>query len=252
METTPTHDADMPPLIGICGGIGHGKDSLGVEICKMLPEYQIRKFATPVRHAASIITDIPADKMQSDSEKKAALPERKYEAIDFIDRVAAAIRAVTRRGPASGTILAVAERLIGAGWGAFLRDGGGSLPPLSVGRLLQVLGTDCFRALVGENVWVDATLAPWRAAGCPPAVITDVRFPNESAAIREAKGVIVRVIRKNAKCDDGRSAAHASETALDGEDPDAVILNDGSLADLARAFRDVIPYLCDIHAARRG
>ncbi len=250
METTPAHNAEMPGLIGIRGGIGHGKDSLGAEICRMFPEYQIRKFATPVRHAAGIITDISADKMQSTSEKKALLPERKYEVTDFIDRVAAAIRAVTRRAAATETVLAVAGRLVGAGWEAFLREGGGRLPPLSVGQLLQTLGTDCFRDCVGKNVWVDATLAPWRAAGCPPTVITDVRFPNESAAIREAGGVVILVVRKNAECNDGRSGGHASECALDNEDPDAIIPNDGSLVDLARAFKDILPYLCDISAAR--
>jgi hypothetical protein len=249
---TPAHDSDMPNLIGIRGGIGHGKDSLGAEICKMFPEYQVRKFATPVRHAASIITDISVEKMQSSPDKKAPLPARKYEATDFIDRVAAAIRAVTRHAASTETVLAVAKKLVGPGWETFLLEGGGSLPPLSVGRLLQILGTECFRAAVGENVWVDATLAPWRAAGCPPTVITDVRFPNESAAIRAAGGVVVLVVRTDAECDDGRSPGHASEHALVDEDPDAVIPNNGTLADLARAFKDALPSLCDLSAVRKG
>lgn len=47
-----------------------------------------------------------------------------------------------------------------------------------------------------------------------PVVITDVRYPNEADAIREAGGTLVRIVRPGV--DDGDT--HASETALDGYD----------------------------------
>lgn len=63
-----------------------------------------------------------------------------------------------------------------------------------------------------------------------PVIITDVRFPNEADAIREAGGILVRVLRPGLASDD----THESETALD--DYSGVthqVRNDGTLTDLA-------------------
>ena len=58
-----------------------------------------------------------------------------------------------------------------------------------------------------------------------PVVITDVRYPNEAAAIRVAGGILVRIVRPGV--DDGDT--HASETALDDYDADLTVNNAGSL-----------------------
>jgi hypothetical protein len=58
-----------------------------------------------------------------------------------------------------------------------------------------------------------------------PVVITDVRYPNEADAIRDAGGTLIRIVRPDA--DDGDT--HASETALDGYAADTVVSNQGSL-----------------------
>ena len=62
-------------------------------------------------------------------------------------------------------------------------------------------------------------------------VITDVRFPNEAAYIRQRGGLLVRVTRPGT----GPVNGHESESALDNEDFDVHILNDGSREDLASA-----------------
>lgn len=63
-----------------------------------------------------------------------------------------------------------------------------------------------------------------------PVVITDVRYPNEADAIREAGGTLVRIVRPGV--DDGDT--HASETALDGYNigDGWVVRNDADLARL--------------------
>ena len=50
---------------------------------------------------------------------------------------------------------------------------------LSVGRLLQLLGTELGRDVFGEDLWVQELARRWRARGEPPLIVTDVRFPNE-------------------------------------------------------------------------
>lgn len=57
------------------------------------------------------------------------------------------------------------------------------------------------------------------------SVITDVRFPNEAKAIRDAGGMLVRVVRPGV----GPVNGHVSETALDDTPADRTIRNDGSL-----------------------
>ena len=94
-----------------------------------------------------------------------------------------------------------------------------------VRRLLQRLGTDAGRSVLGKDVWVNALLER------PPGrlVLSDCRFPNEADAIRSRGGVVLRVNRPGV----GPINDHESETALDGYRFDAVIDNDGGIDDLA-------------------
>lgn len=91
--------------------------------------------------------------------------------------------------------------------------------------LLQELGS-AVRDVLGATTWVDAALA----AMPERVVVTDVRYRNEAAAIKEAGGRIVRVVRPGY----GPANAHGSEVDLDGWPFDAVIPNTGSLVELRR------------------
>jgi hypothetical protein len=91
-------------------------------------------------------------------------------------------------------------------------------------QLLQRLGTDAGRSVLGDNVWVDALLnSPNNAR----LVISDCRFPNECSSIKERGGVIIRVNRKGY----GPINDHISETASLGFE-DYNIQNEGSPEDL--------------------
>lgn len=102
-----------------------------------------------------------------------------------------------------------------------------------VRRLLQRMGTEAGRNLLGENVWVDATLA--KMAPDTRYVITDVRFPNEADAIRARGGMIWRVNRPNF----GPLNSHASEVSMDGYRCDFYINNNGDLEELRRQVESV-------------
>ncbi len=104
-----------------------------------------------------------------------------------------------------------------------------------VRRLMQALGTEGGRAILGENVWVDAAFRV--VDEIPgPVVITDVRFPNEADAVERwpgsvTYGLFVRVHRPGLPTDD----LHPSETALDDRIAHVRVINDGTIADLHRA-----------------
>jgi hypothetical protein len=248
MGNTSVRTTASRPLIGIRGDMGAGKDTLATEISLCFPEYTIRKFATKLREAVSLITNIPAEQTVSDVDKQVDLSGRPYVALVLLQRIGKAIAHVTGE-PAQFSLAKQMFKVL-TGTEAINLDATVYLS-ITVGRLLQVLGTECFRTFVGTDVWVDALITPWIQEGCPPVIVADTRFPNESAAIRRAGGVILLVRRDSAGRTDGRSTGHASEHALDDEKPDFVIENSGTIADMREAFLAILPDILTLAARRR-
>jgi hypothetical protein len=94
-----------------------------------------------------------------------------------------------------------------------------------VRRLLQRLGTEAGRNILGENIWVDTAFG--RAKG-GRICVTDVRFLNELEGIRSRGGKVLRIERPGV----GPRNDHPSETSLVDATFDAVIQNDGSIEQL--------------------
>ncbi len=108
-------------------------------------------------------------------------------------------------------------------------------------RLLQTLGTEWGRQMIRDDIWIQATMRRMLPGGdyCVP----DVRFDNEAAAIREAGGRIWRIVRPGHAVLDEAAAAHASEAGISEQYIDAVIVNTGSLSDLATAVETAMTRL---------
>lgn len=92
--------------------------------------------------------------------------------------------------------------------------------------LLQRMGTEVGRTLYGESFWVDRVLA--QMTPDHDYVITDVRFPNEVAAVRYDGGKVIRIYREGV----GAVNSHVSDQGINDLEFDSVIMNDGSLEDL--------------------
>lgn len=103
-----------------------------------------------------------------------------------------------------------------------------------VRQVWQRLGV-AMREHVDPDVWLNATMRNVLTED-RPVVLTDVRFPNEADAIEAAGGLLVRVVRASAPTDD----AHVSETALDGRDCGATLVNDGTVEALRAAVRALV------------
>jgi hypothetical protein len=100
-------------------------------------------------------------------------------------------------------------------------------------RLMQVLGTDCGRGLLGDSIWIDATLGQ---ADHQNLVVADCRFPNEAQAIVDRGGIIIRIEKDGL----GPVNDHPSETAMDGYNWDWIIWNDWSIDSLHQQIRDIV------------
>lgn len=96
-----------------------------------------------------------------------------------------------------------------------------------VRRLLQRLGTEGGRDNLGDAVWVEPVMRRIVASHAP-AVITDVRFPNECAAVQQAGGYVVRVHRPGVAAIN----AHPSDAGIDTLPVDLHLTNDGTVEQL--------------------
>lgn len=103
---------------------------------------------------------------------------------------------------------------------------------MTVGQMLQRLGTEAVRDSLHPDAWVLALFS--RLEDDEVVVISDVRFPNEESAIRGRDGIIIHVERsQQADLLAGRDPSHASETARQSApEPEHVCANDGTLDEL--------------------
>lgn len=197
----------LPPLVGLIGKKRVGKDTFAAVLVEEFGFARVA-FADPLKEMALTIDPM-------------------------IDEMAGGIRFLSSEVEADG-------------W-EFVKD---NYPEAR--RFLQRLG-DGVRQFDPE-FWVRAgmeqvyrtrgsrSLQMWQHVDNPtPVVITDVRYPNEADTIREAGGILVRIVRPGV--DDGDT--HASETALDGYDVAAIVENDGDLADLRELAHDVRADIAD-------
>ena len=99
-----------------------------------------------------------------------------------------------------------------------------NMPDLTPRLVLQKWGTEVARKSWHDDTWI-ASLENKLARAHNDIVITDVRFPNEIQAVRNAGGVVIRVVR--------------------GPEPDwynvAVDTNQGTFNHMAQAYPEVHP-----------
>lgn len=107
-------------------------------------------------------------------------------------------------------------------------------------EILQYVGTEGFRSRWPE-VWIECAKRRIREINAPGVVITDCRFLNEAAAVREMGGSIIKI-----DADDRlgpNEDPHPSEAEIPLIEADLVIENNGTLDDyleLCRSTFEVI------------
>ncbi len=211
-------------VIGISGRLGSGKDTVG-EIIQYLTgvdangkfskglnwsyssNFEIKKFAGKLKIIGSMLSGVPVEYFEDQEFKK--LP-------------------------------------MGLEWEMTYRE------------FLQKLGTEAMRDGLHKEVWVNALFADYkyyekynhaytkdgvdygnRTLHYPDWVITDMRFPNEIAAVELREGITIRVNRDNGTREIDTNP-HPSETALDNAKFDYVIENDGTLDELVEKVRAIL------------
>ena len=234
----------MAQLIGLTGLKRSGKDTAAL---RLMDRHQFVRvaFADPVKHALAELN--PYVTRPSEDHRVSKI----YAEINTLERrivKAFAKHTVTTIKPSHVTmavrrldpLLAGDQRLtevLGAVDGDWnrLKEDSGDVPfetAVEIRRLQQVLATEVAREMISTTIWVDTAMAAVRQSmdRGVSVVISDCRFDNEAQAIKNAGGIVARIDRPslNGRPVDG----HASEQGVADDLVDAVITNDGTLADL--------------------
>jgi hypothetical protein len=135
------------------------------------------------------------------------------------------------------------------------------MPDLTPRLMLQLWGTEVCRNGFHDDIWI-ASLENKMRKTSDNIVISDVRFPNEILAIKNAGGQVVRVVRgadpewyqdawnvnqgptnmswSISKLNMERRKIHASETAWIGKGIDIEIDNNGTIDDLFKQIKSLV------------
>lgn len=206
-------------IIGISGRMGSGKNTVGDIIEKLCltnngPKFEQKSFAGKLKQIASLLTGIPVEDFEDQEFKKSYL---------------------------------------GAEWGTVESNPLNSIPVfeniefnhlMSVREFLQKLGTDAMRDNLHTNVWCNALFSEYKGPKMSeynPSnwIITDMRFPNEMEAVKERKGITIRVVRPVEKSKT-TARLHPSETSLDKAKFDYEIINDAGILELIKKVRQIL------------
>jgi hypothetical protein len=161
----------------------------------------------------------------------AALVARGYQRLAFADCLREILLAVDPLVPVPGT--STFARL-----SAVIDDRGWQDAKVQIGEvrdLLQRLGTEGGRRILGDDVWIDATFSKITARG--RYVVTDVRFDNEAARIRALGGHVYRIVRPGV----GPINSHATEAGISDTYITGTISNAGTIEALEKEIlRNVV------------
>lgn len=106
-----------------------------------------------------------------------------------------------------------------------------------VRRLLQALGTEVGRKMIGEDTWTNIVrrrIDEFEKRGIP-VVLTGLRYPNELQLITgkySPTAWLLWVERPGAEAPSTATAAHSSENSVGADDFTFVLHNDGTLEEL--------------------
>jgi hypothetical protein len=114
---------------------------------------------------------------------------------------------------------------------------------LSPRQMMQLVGTDFFRAHLNENFWI-RHFEDWVLAEPPftSVVVTDIRFQNELDVVKRLEGLVIKIERSSGE---GRhkdtTDQHVTESGVeDLKNVDVVVHNDGSVQDLWDRVEDAV------------
>jgi len=170
-----------------------------------------------------------------DSIAKYLIREHEYNRVAFADPVRDMLYALNPIVPTpytDGSYSRVKDVVDSVGWD----DAKVHCPEIR--ELLQRLGTDAGRKVLGENIWVDAAFVT-ADKSYKVVVFPDCRFENECQAIHERGGTVIRVTRPGITSVND----HISDKKLNSRYIDVELINDGTIQNLEDKIANLLKAL---------
>ena len=230
-------------IIGISGKIKSGKDTVGEYIQQKLTnqDFQIKKFADKLKDVTCLLLGCTREQLEDREFKEKELGEEwdLYE-LDWSDGWGSRMSIVTKDFNKKDFL----DKK-----GVFVGELGRKIQ-LTPRKVLQLLGTEAGRGVIHPQIWINALMSGYKVI-CrlhigldfggvdvyPNWIVTDMRFPNELEAVKNKKGITIRINRPET---DHLAGDHSSETALDNSEFDYVIDNTGTVEDLERKIDEIL------------
>jgi hypothetical protein len=140
-------------IIGICGLIGSGKDTIA-DYLQNIHQFRRESFAHALKDAVAQVFGWDRELLEGRTKESRAWREQ-----------------------------------VDAWWSARLK-----MPNLTPRYVLQVWGTEVARRSFHDDIWIAALENKLRKT-TDDVVISDCRFPNEIKSIKNAGGIVIRVVR---------------------------------------------------------
>src|SRR5438105_13217318 len=254
---------ELPNIIGVRGDANSGKDTFTKFFCELFFSYSIYKFVDVLCEVTSLIIGVPVYNMLTAEDKNKKISQFYINKIELIYRLKLSIEYVLpdidnekMNKLVKEMIFIISYPITNTLYKNFIiyyynirlnndkeliklygKDEIRIFNGKTVRDMLQIIGTECFRELVDNDIWVnkffDRNL-------CCHIIIDDIRFPNETKAVRSRGGIIVEIRRKNNKSlMNKNNLEHISENALNLEKADIIIYNNGSLEDFKKNIKSV-------------
>lgn len=259
-------------IVGVSGNLGSGKDTVADYLCK---EYGFVKMALadPIKRFGHTVFGFTEEQLWGPSASRNAVDLR-YNNEARWDKALIALEATGHQYITDlvGTTDLEMNYQSLVHWFCWLRASyTGKLSPRI---MLQALGTEWGRDVIGNDVWMNALLRDAKRllhedgdTKChtyhplhgitdvtkkilPLGVtVSDIRFENEFKRIRETGGIVMRVLRPET---DGDAASvgivgHASEQEHSVDNFDFIIQNDKSLTELFQSVDAYMPIYMATH-----
>ena len=241
-------------IISLSGNMGSGKDSAGLIIRRLLNnrglhfgKFHTVKFADPLKDCVCLIIGCTREDLEDQNFKNKPLG-KEWDSYDFY-------RPDTKHPLRTYFNYDEAMAAYNAMEGSTIE-----LVTMTPRRMLQLLGTDCGRQIIHENIWVNATMSKYHDS--LNWVITDLRFKNEYKAVAD-KGITIQIGRplrliypdiynEYGKPDDMLqvlqdhypdiyySSLHSSERGLIGCTMNYIVQNDGTMEQLEDKMKYIL------------
>jgi hypothetical protein len=222
-------------IIGMYGNAGVGKDTIADIITDIQSKYHKVRFGDYVRDIVNFVFGVQRDEMETTEQKNKEIPNKYIEKSILKERLMFMIKYIIGEIEDEEETNEKIDMMISVLTNDY-DDDYYEFIPKTVRQAMQLTGTECFRELYGNDVFIKKLFNDYKNQNI---VISDLRFEDECKAVKEHGGIIFYVGRRSIVNND----KHVSESGINMDNADIHIFNNYSMDALKDNIRSILQIL---------